>query len=144
VEFNILKGLADTEVVRLNTSKIRKACARVETKVLNREFAAIENDMEAFPLVICSNVIDQSKNPLALVELLKRSTELKGYLLLSCTYQWQDKYVGNAAPRIKDINELFGAGWKKCGETNIPFQVRVNERHWMTFLSHVTVQQKTV
>jgi hypothetical protein len=93
-------------------------------------------------LVLCSNVIDQCQQPLELVELLKNSTARDGLLAVSCTYQWQDKYIGTGTRQIPNIKELFQGDWQLLTEANIPFQFRVNERHWMTFLSHVCVWRR--
>ena len=90
-----------------------------------------------YDLVVCSNVLDQCLEPLALVDFLKRRVRPGGRVVLSCTYQWQSKYIGNASPRIKNIKNLFD--WEFLGETNLPFQLRSNERFWLHFLSHVVM-----
>ena len=87
-------------------------------------------------------MIYQCQYHLKLVDFLKTSVNPDGILVLSCTYQWQNKYIGNAGYQIKDINELFDSRWLQLNQTNLPFQCRVNERHWMNFMSHVGVFQK--
>lgn len=139
---SILKGNLETNEVQLNTQPIRDTCSGVKISALNLPFQKIEQDLGQFDLVICSNVIDQCEDHLKLVEFLQRSVAPGGTLLLSCTYQWQDKYIGNApALPVKDINGLFSARWKFLGETNLPFHLRIYERHWMTFLSHAVIYQ---
>lgn len=135
----MLKGNLAMQEVQLNTRPIQDACARVKVTSLNMPFQKIDQDLGLFDLVICSNVIDQCTDHLELVEFLKRSTAPGGTMLLSCTYQWNNKYIGNASEVIKDINELFSADWNFVGETNLPFQFRVYERYWMTFLSHAVI-----
>jgi SAM-dependent methyltransferase len=139
---SILKGNLATDEVLLDTRPIRAACAKVEISHLNLPFQKIDQDLGLFDLVICSNVIDQCEDHLQLAEFLQRSTAPGGTLVLSCTYQWQDKYIGNAPVIIKDINELFSAQWKFLGETNLPFEIRTSERHWMGFLSHAVIYQR--
>jgi SAM-dependent methyltransferase len=139
---SILKGNLSMDEVSINTRPIQAACSKVKTNTLNIPFQKIAEDLGHFDLVICSNVIDQCHDHLKLVEFLQRSTAPGGTLLLSCSYQWADKYIGNAPVIVKDINELFSANWKYMGETNLPFHVRIYERYWMTFLSHVVVYQR--
>jgi SAM-dependent methyltransferase len=138
---SILKGNLEMAEVSLDTSSIRAACSAVQVSRLNTSFQKIDPDLGKFDLVICSNVIDQCQDHLQLAEFLRTSTAPGGVLLLSCTYQWSDKYIGNAPVLIKDINDLFNARWNFLGEINLPFQVRVYERHWMTFLSHTVAYQ---
>lgn len=135
--FPVLKGHAQLVEVAMSTSAIKKACASVEVQVLNLPFEQLTPDLGQFDLVICSNVIDQCHEPLKLVELLKKSTAPGGMIALSCTYQWQPKYRGLPAKPIRHLDELFTEDWSVRNETQIPFQLRVNERHWMAFLSHV-------
>jgi len=136
---SILKGNLEQDEVVLNTIPIKEACSRVTVEHLNKRFQDLESFPGKFDLTICANVIDQCTDHLQLVELLKKSTAPDGVLLLSCTYQWNDKYIGNAPELVRDINQLFDSSWTFISETNLPFQVRVYERYWMTFLSHVVV-----
>lgn len=138
---SILKGNLETDEVLLDTQPIRGPCAGVEITSLNLPFQKIASDLGQFDLTICSNVIDQCADHMQLVDFLQRSVAPGGTLLLTCTYQWNDKYIGNAPIKIKDINQLFDARWKPIGETNLPFQVRVYERYWMSFLSHAVAYQ---
>ena len=137
-EFEILKGNLAFDHVRLDTVPIRSACSAVNLSKLNQRFQDVSL-RETFDLVICSNVIDQCTDPHQLVDFLKEKTSPGGFILLSCTYQWNDKYIGNAPELIKDINVLFDALWNFQGEINVPFHVRIYERYWMTFLSHVII-----
>lgn len=139
---SILKGNLELDEVLLDTRPIRTACSKIEISSLNITFQKISQDLGLFDLVVCSNVIDQCEDHLQLAEFLQRSTAPGGILVLSCTYQWQDKYIGNAPVKIKDINELFSAEWKLLGETNLPFEIRTSERHWMGFLSHAVIYQR--
>lgn len=140
---SILKGNLAMNEIRFDTRPVREACARVKTSTLNKPFQNLDQDLGQFDLVICSNVIDQCEDPQQLVDFLQRSTVPGGTLVLSCTYQWDDKYIGNAPTKvIHDINELFPAQWKSLGETNLPFQIRVYERYWMTFLSHAVIYRR--
>ncbi len=123
---------------RLETRPIRTACTGVEVSLIQSPFQTLK-PLGTFDLVICSNVIDQCQDPEKLVELLKRAAAPNGVLALTCTYQWQTKYIGNATKQIQNINDLFGADWERLGEANIPFQVRANERHWLKFLSHALI-----
>ncbi len=140
--FPILKGNVQMSERRLPIEDIRAACRDVEFTCLNSTFQEARLSSGAFDLVICSNVIDQCKDPELLVKFLKASLAAGGTLLLSCTYQWQNKYIGNASKQIMNIHDLFGAEWRSLAEANIPFSVRVFERHWLSFLSHVIVFQK--
>jgi SAM-dependent methyltransferase len=139
---SILKGNLETQEVPLNTRPIQAACSNVKISSLNLPFQELPQDLGKFDLVICSNVIDQCQDHLQLAEFLQAATAPGGTLLLSCTYQWSDKYIGNAPVVVKDINELFSAQWKLLGEANLPFQIRVYERYWMTFLSHAVLYQR--
>lgn len=140
--FSILQGNIGTEEITLDTKPIREVCAKVQMTQFNCTFQDAPKNLGQFDLVICANVIDQCQDHLKLVEFLKTSVNPGGLLLLSCTYQWQNKYIGNAGYQIKDINELFDSRWMQLNQTNIPFQCRVNERHWLNFMSHVGVFQK--
>lgn len=140
--FNTLVGLGDFAAVVLDTSPIRATCAEVRVTALNCSFQELELK-EEFDLVVCSNVIDQCKDHFELVNLLKERTAPGGILLLSCTYQWQSKYIGNAVREITNINDVFAdGGWRWLAEDHIPFHVRANERHWLSFLAHASVFQK--
>ena len=137
--FPVLKGNGEVVEVRMDTSAIRAAAASVDVRVLGLPFAELADDLGVFDLVICANVIDQCDWPLRLVELLRRSTRPGGMIALSCTYQWQSKYRGLPTDPIRHLDQLFPEPSALVAEANIPFRVRVNERHWMTFLSHVCV-----
>lgn len=139
--FSVLKGNTETCEATLDTKSIKAKCAAVVWKCINSPFTDIQQN--PFDLVICSNVIDQCRDPLDLIAFLKKSVSPGGILLLSCTYQWQEKYIGNATKQIENINELFGSPWRHLNETNIPFQCRIYERHWLNFLSHVSIFKKT-
>lgn len=141
--FTILKGNIQTQEVSFNTKPIQAACARVQMQSICTPFQKLPAGMTPADLVVCSNVMDQCHNHLELIDLLKKATATGGVLLLSCTYQWQEKYIGNAVEQIQDINGLFGGGgWTFLNQTNIPFRVRVYERYWMTFLSHVVAYRR--
>ena len=109
---------------------------RVAYETISLPFEELSADLGCFDLVLCSNVIDQCFAPRDLVRVLQKSTAPGGVLTMTCTYQWNDKYIGNASEPINDIQELFDSEWVVLGETNIPFHVRVCERYWKTFLSH--------
>lgn len=140
--FSILSGNSDLIEVALDTRPIQAACNRVQVERLKVPFQKLES-LGNFDLSVCSNVIDQCTDPHVLVDFLKNSVAPQGVLVLSCTYQWNDKYLGNAPlDPISNIAHLFKAGWKPLGEMNLPFALRANERHWLTFLSHVMIFQK--
>lgn len=139
---SILKGNLELDEVLFDMRPIQAACSKIDISSFNLPFQKMTQDLGLFDLVICSNVIDQCEDHFQLVEFLQRSTAPGGILVLSCTYQWQDKYIGNAPVKIKDINELFSAEWKLLGETNLPFEIRTSERHWMGFLSHAVIYQR--
>jgi SAM-dependent methyltransferase len=138
----VLFGNVDRLDATIDTGPLQAACAGVQFSTLNLPFQEIPADLRPFDLVICSNVIDQCVDPEKLIELVQRSTRPGGVLALSCTYQWQEKYIGNAVREIKNTTEFFSGGWTPLGETNIPFQCRKYERHWLGFLSHVIVLQR--
>lgn len=140
--FPVLTGNREMAYIDFNTDAQKNSCSQVDLTLLNSTFDQVQVRPDYFDLVISSNVIDQCHEPLALVELLKTATAPDGILVLSCTYQWNEKYIENQAPEIKNINHLFQNGWKLLNETNIPFKVRRHERFWMHFLSHVSIFQK--
>lgn len=134
----VLKGNSGFTDVTLDRAPIRAACARVAVDLKTTPFQDLAPPRPDYDLVICSNVIDQCPDTEALIAHLTRSLAPGGVLALSCTYQWQDKYLGNASPRIRNLaDHLFPR--PLLAEDNIPFHVRVNERHWLTFLSHACV-----
>ncbi len=143
VTLKILRGHYDFADAFLPAKAIRQACADIEVSHLHQSYEEVdENSLGMFDLVVCSNVLDQCADPHRLVELLQNRVAPGGILVLSCTYQWSAKYLGNAPVRpIRDINDLFSSTWALLGETNLPFQVRVNERYWKAFLSHVVIWQ---
>lgn len=140
--FQILRGNVDLQDVLFDTAEITAACARVKTRCLNEPFQNLKEDLGTFDLVVCSNVVDQTKDHEKLVGFLKNAVPPGGSLLLSCTYQWQEKYIGIGNRQTANILEWFKTGWQLRGETNIPFRVRVFERHWLEFLSHVVLVQR--
>ncbi len=142
VSIPTLKGNVDLQMVKMDTRPVQTACAGVDVALLQSDYQSLSKSLGPFELTICSNVIDQCREPEQLVEFLKNSTAVGGTLVLSCTYQWQTKYIGNAVKQIKDINDLFGNEWQRLAETNIPFQLRANERHWKKFLSHILILNK--
>jgi hypothetical protein len=141
-ELPVLEGNTGTTKIGLRTTGIRKACSRVTRKLLNTPYANIPDEVLPSELVICSNVVDQCERPTALIELLKRKTISGGILALSCTYQWNRKYIRADEPLITNITDLFESGWRLIDEADIEFKCRRFERHWTTFLSHVCVLQK--
>lgn len=138
----VFKGLGQVAEVRLDTTTIRAAVAHVDRRVIGQPFADVPDDLGQFDLVVCANVIDQCHEPLRLVDLAIRSTAPGGRVAISCTYQWQCKYRGLPTRPIRHLDELFPEPWRLVAEGNLPFQLRVNERHWMRFLSHVCVFER--
>jgi hypothetical protein len=128
--------------IEFNTQAVRSECAPVSRKLINLPYENLSDELLPHDLVICSNVIDQCKQPRSLVELLKRKTAKNGYIALSCTYQWNDKHVQDPSDLLTDVTRLFGGGWKLIGETDIEFKCRRAERFWQTFLSHVVVYSR--
>ncbi len=139
VVLSALKGNVKVRQIALNNSSIKAATSKVKYSLLTLPFEQL-NISETFDLVICSNVIDQIDDPLALAEVLKNKTSHGGVVALSCTYQWKRKIDQE---QIKDIARLFGDGWKILNETNISFKCRRNERFWMHFISHVIIIKKS-
>lgn len=140
--FPMLLGNRELQNIEVDTRAIGKSCGRVKFSLLNSQFQDIDSG-KTFDLVVCSNVIDQCHNPLELIEVLKNSTKAGGILALSCTYQWNDKYLEASKQNITNVANYFGKGWSMLGEKDIEFKVRRSERHWMTFLSHAIVLKKT-
>lgn len=134
--FPALRGNVELTEVRMEIGKLRRACAHVDMSLLHKPHEELP-ELGVFDLVVCSNVLDQCHEPLRLVEYLKRATTPGGTLALTCTYQWQEKFRGLPAIPIRHVDELFEKEWRIVDETNIPFHVRTNERHWKRFLSHV-------
>jgi SAM-dependent methyltransferase len=137
--FSILKKFKDTQEVYFDPSEIR---TRIDLpfELVNKPYEDLGEKMPMHDLVICSNVIDQCKEPEKLVDFLKECVIPNGVLALSCTYQWNDKYVSDEF-QLDDIKKFF-LDWKCLGETNVEFKCRRNERYWLTFLSHVVLLQK--
>ena len=144
VQIQVIKGNIDLYPIDFVTKDIRAACAHVDWSCLNQSYQDWQSKPEEFDLTICSNVIDQCHDPERLVAQLKAATAPGGVMVLSCTYQWQNRYVGNASKPILDIKDLFGDEWTLLAEEDIPFEFRVNERYWMKFLSHACVMRKEI
>lgn len=139
--FPVLKGHGERIEVRMDCTHARELRRKIDVRLIDRPFAEVESDLGEFDLVVCANVIDQCHEPLRLVKFLKRVCRPGGVVAVACTYQWQPKYRGLPSRPIKHLDELFRDPWVRRCEANLPFQVRVNERHWMTFLSHVVLYQ---
>lgn len=137
--FDVLVGNKELTEIDFDSQAIRSACTSVARKLINLPYEKVSDEIQPHDLVICSNVIDQCKQPRALVDLLKQKTAKNGFLALSCTYQWNDKHVQDPNDMLTDIKSLFEDGWKLVGETDIEFRCRRTERFWQTFLSHVVV-----
>jgi hypothetical protein len=142
--FNVLSGNKELTEIEFNSQEIRSKCTHVTRKLINLPYEKIADEILPHDLIICSNVLDQCKQPRALVDLLKRKTSQDGFLALSCTYQWNDKHIQDPNDMLTNINLLFDDGWKLIGETDIEFKCRRAERFWQTFLSHVAVFSKSV
>lgn len=140
--YPVLKGNHELAEQRFNSDKIKADCSHVLTTIINLPFEETVNEVPTSDLVVCLNVLDQCHSPHELIEFLKEKTLSKGMLILSCTYQWQKKYLGSEEVPISDIKECFREGWKVLEEKNIPFSCRGNERYWQTFLPHVVIFQK--
>lgn len=138
--FPILVGNSKLQNIEFMSQDIRSACAFVDFRVINSAFQEIKP--KPYDLVICSNVIDQCHEPLALVDFLKNSTGQGGLLAMSCTYQWNDKYIEPLKQNIANVADLFGQDWILLAEKDIEFKCRRSERHWVTFLSHALVFRK--
>ncbi len=130
--------------VKLDTEMIRTASASVSRRLINLPYEACSSEIIPHDLVLCSNVVDQCKNPRKLVELLKHNTKNTGILALSCTYQWNEKYLEANEEPINDVRSLFGLGWKLLGTTNLEYSLRKNERFRYSFHSELLVYQKIV
>lgn len=137
-KFPMLIGNRELQQINFDSEHIRKACAQVDFNLINSQFLDVP-DNKTYDLVICSNVIDQCFDPLALVKLLKESAKQGGVLALSCTYQWNDKYIDPLKQDITNVANLFEDEWTLLAEKDIEFKCRRSERHWMTFLSHALV-----
>lgn len=143
VSYPFLLGNSELSEIQFDAADIQKSSAHIERTLLNKPFADVGAELPVFDLVLCSNVIDQCENPNSLVQFLSDQTAKGGALALSCSYQWNDKYIDKNEKRIENINDLFdGQKWQHLGETNIEFKCRRSERHWVTFLSHVAVFKK--
>ncbi len=140
-ELPVLTGNTGVTAIPLRTAPIRNACSKVTHRLLNTTYVNMPEEIPPAELVICSNVIDQCESPARLLELLKRKTISGGILALSCSYQWNKKYIRGDEPLITNIKDLFEGSWRLIGEADIEFRCRRFERHWVTFLSHVCVLQ---
>lgn len=145
--YPVLIGNKELSEVSFNTQDIQKDCSSVDYTLINLPFTDLSEDLPKSELVICSNVIDQCDNPFKLIEFLKSKVSDSGILALSCTYQWNEKFVGTFDyPNypIKNINDFFTDDWTILNQTDIPFSCRRNERYWVTFLSHVSIFRRKI
>ena len=150
-----LWGNKEMVEVAFDSTQLQDSVRGVSISLINSSHEELEEDLGFFNLVTCFNVMDNCQEPLALVERLKRHTAPDGILALSCSYQWSKKYLGTTTERVDkllepatemptmNINELFSDGWTHLNESNIEFKVRRNERHWVRFLSHVSVFRRS-
>jgi len=153
--YPVLWGNKEMVDVAFDSSHLQEAVRALSISLINSPDEGLREDLGFFDLVTCFNVIDNCEAPLALVERLKRHTAPGGILALSCTYQWSKKYLGTTTERREkllepatetpatDINELFCDGWTHLNEGNIEFKFRKSERHWVQFLSHVSVFRRS-
>ncbi|NOH61558.1 SAM-dependent methyltransferase [Vibrio sp. RE88] len=93
-------------------------------------------------LVVCLNVLDQCESPKQVVDYLMSRVSNGGVLVLSCTYQWNDKHLKTPSEGIDDINGYFDQRWQKLDDQEFEYRFRINERYSMLFLSHTVIYQR--
>jgi len=153
-QYPVLSGNADVVDVTFDSSSVQHAVRDLDIVLLPTPHEELPDDLGRFDLVTCFNVLDNCEAPVALVERLQAHTAPGGVLALSCTYQWNQKYLDTTRERAERVQEpasdvpaeaidsLFRQGWTRVDETDIAFKHRKNERYWQTFLSHVTIFRK--
>lgn len=140
--FLILKGNGDFSEVEFDSSQITSDCSHISKTILQKTFEEAQPDLPSTNLLVCLNVLDQCKNPIELLDLIKSKTVQGGILVTSCTFQWQKKYLGSDYVPFNDLGAQFDEGWEILAEMNEPFHVRLSERCWYTFLPQVLILQK--
>lgn len=138
----MLLGNGLRQTVPLDATSIQDHVAHIERELLPETFAELAERAPQADVVVCLNVVDQVHDPWALLALLARATAPGGHLLVSCTYQWQARFLKTGAPPPSNLRHAFASGWTCAQEAELFFQGRVNERFWKTFLSHTLVMRR--
>lgn len=115
---------------KIDTREIYALSKDVKRNLLTLPYELLPSEIIRHDLVICSNVIDQCKDPKALIQFLKDRTNLNGILALSCTYQWHENYLNPSEKPIVNVSTLFDERWELLGKTNLEYRFRRNERFW--------------
>lgn len=134
--FPIILGNDYLSEIKIEPTTIREKFDDFDLEIINKTFDNVTGDVETSDLVLCLNVVDQCKDPEALLDLVKAKTNSGGVLVVSCTFQWQKRFLGSKIP-FTNLRTEFGEDWEVLADENLPFSIRVNERYWYTFLSQV-------
>lgn len=135
--FPLVFGNEYLSEVTIDPSQISEQFRNFDLEIINKPFSRAKDEVASADLVMCLNVVDQCKNPAALIKLVKAKTNINGMLAISCTFLWQKKHPWSKKAPFKNLRSQFGNDWEILAEENVPFSIRVNERYWYTFLSQV-------
>lgn len=90
-----------------------------------------------FDLVAALNVLDQCGYPSVVAERIMELVAPRGFVALSCTHQFQQRFFIDPATLFASLHELFSATkWTLIAKTELPFVFRTGERHRNAFMSH--------
>ncbi|EEZ82362.1 hypothetical protein VMC_28060 [Vibrio alginolyticus 40B] len=70
-----------------------------------------------------------------MINALKKTTNVGGLIVVSCTYQWNAKHIKNKEEAVDDIKEYFAEGWRLVSEAEHEYRIRFNDRFARQFLS---------
>ena len=141
--YPVLRG-AGLGQVEFDSEQVARAMAHVNWELRGDSFEQA-GDVDPPPdLVICMNVIDQVRDPWALVSFLWRAVPPGGFLLISCTYLWRTRYLSARMPPPSNLRDAFLLGWELIEEGEVMFHGRERERAWRSYLSHTLLLRRAV
>lgn len=142
--YRYISGLNQLEPIVFDSTELAKRLEHVEFDLINEVCDRSSKIMSypEFDLVVCLNVLDQCQSPVQTIETAQEKTKPGGLLAVSCSYQWQKKKMTNYNEKVSDISDYFSSDWKKIGENELEYHMRVNERFAQLFMSHVVIYQK--
>ena len=108
-------------------------------------FACLAEDVPRpsrhFDLITCLNVVDRHPVPAELVKTLKDLLAVEGYLVLSSPLDWKDDITA-PRDRVTDLRHLFSADFNILRSVDQEYQIRKNDRYYVSYQAQVVVAQR--
>jgi SAM-dependent methyltransferase len=95
-----------------------------------------------FDAVFCLNVIDRHPYPRQLLECCNSVLRLGGCAIFASPFDWKDEMTAKEDRIHGFTSEILGKSWRIIAESDLPYELRLDARRVIRYVSRVTVAQK--